>query len=65
MQPVEAGDAGAALGGRPGASRMAKAPWPVHPATHRASDGAPASSQLRVPGREYPFRDAEPADHAP
>jgi len=30
-----------------------------------ASDGALASSQLRVPGREYPFRDAEPADHAP
>src|SRR3989442_1272788 len=115
MPPAEAGDVGAALGDRPGTSRMAKAyprwkrevprrlpprrgveglpaaaecgatlrkppvapaacagvrrwhqaPWPARPATHRASDGALALSQLRVPGREYPFRDAEPADHAP
>ena len=48
-----------------GARRRHQAPRSVHPATHRASDGALASSQLRVPGREYPFRDAEPADHAP
>ena len=48
-----------------GARRWHQAPWPGHPAIHRASDGALASSQLRVPGREYPCRDAEPADHAP
>jgi dihydrofolate reductase len=30
-----------------------------------AIGGALTSSQLRVPGGEHPFRDAEPADHAP
>ena len=115
MPPAEAGDAGAALGGRPGSSPMARAcprrereSTPAASATprgrraasgrrvrryaakaagracglrrcpavapgalagaprnHRPSDGALASSQLRVPGREYPCRDAGPAGHAP
>ena len=41
MPPAEAGDAGAALGGRPGASRMAKAPWPVHPQPIAPATGLP------------------------
>ena len=34
----------------------------MHPATYRASDGALASSELRVLGREYVFRDAHRED---
>jgi len=47
---------------RPGAGGL---PRPGRPATLRASDGASASFRLRVPGREYPSRDAGPAGHAP
>ncbi len=37
----------------------------MHSATYRATDGALASSELRVLGREYVFRDAERTDDAP
>lgn len=45
-------------GGRP------RGALPMHSPTYRASDGALASSELRVLGREYVFRDAERSDDA-
>ena len=78
MPPAEAPDLGDAPGDRPVPAVWPRpthvgngkylaglaGALPVHSATYRAGDGALASSELRVPGRDYVFRDAERADDA-